>query len=207
MIKLNIITPCSRPENLYKLEKSIFERKDLFLIDWFVCFDYSVNIDDKYIENLKKVKNRPTFINWLRDTKSIAGNSQRNNCLDEIMNDLNKYKGYCLFLDDDNIIHPDFWCEFVRDLEKHVLTSKAYVYAQDRRSDLGIILNPKEIGVGFCKTDSSQYVVHTDLIGETRWIKDKYESDGIFIEEIYNKHKDKFYLSDKVVSYRNALRS
>lgn len=181
---------------------NIFGDTAFFDIKWWICLDGKAKynhylwsqIDNKYFGD--------TYGLMCENNQSIAGNAQRNCILDHC-----KLKGWCIFIDDDNLIHPKFYWEFNRLLLEHQsqFGYRGYVFAQDRREDLGVVLEPLEIGVGYKKTDSSQYVVHSDIIGNTRWKIDDYNADGLFIEEIYNKNKEKFYLSNTILSLRNAL--
>jgi glycosyltransferase involved in cell wall biosynthesis len=83
-MKLTIITPCSRPENLQAMAESIKPGRSLFDVIWVVILD-----------NHECVESR-------------SGNYQRNCALDAITD------GWVYFLDDDTIIHPDLFVELTK---------------------------------------------------------------------------------------------
>lgn len=209
MQTINIITPCSRPENLTKIYNSIFDNTGFFPregVYWWVCGDSNIVIHNQHWLNFYTdyyQLNENILVSASANIKSIVGNHQRNNSLD--LATLSSHNWFT-FIDDDNLLHPEFYWTFYKYLLNTAPKFKAYVYAQDRRSDLGIILEPSK-GIGYKKTDSSQYVVRGDLIGQTRWKEDDYNADGLFIEELYGKDPSSFFLSDKILSLRNALRS
>jgi hypothetical protein len=91
---INIITPCSRPENLHKISKSINFPKENYR--WIVVFD-SLTLPDKNIipENCEYYLHK--------DPNSISGNGQRNFALNLVKT------GYIYFNDDDTLIHPELW--------------------------------------------------------------------------------------------------
>ena len=105
---INIITPCSRPENLSKIAKSINIPKEN--CRWIVVHDtlYPFTIDtvDQHREEY-----------WIKDDKSIVGNAQRNYALNLIKD------GWIYFNDDDTIIHPDLW-DNIKDLENDFISFK-----------------------------------------------------------------------------------
>lgn len=208
MQTLNIITPCSRPENLFKMYDSIFGNTAFFPkenIYWWICGDKALVYQKKswFDFNEDFYQKNENIILDIGDSKnSTVGNYQRNYSLNLASK---TPTNWFIFIDDDNLIHPEFYWQFYRDLLNTAPKYKAYVYAQDRREDLGVILEPSK-GIGYKKTDSSQFVVRGDLIGKTRWKEDDYNADGLFIEELYKKDPSSFFLSDKILSLRNALR-
>lgn len=84
---IEIITPCSRPENLPKMKAGIG-----FDAIWHICYDLAVT---KFI---------PDIFTY-GCSGGVWGNSQRNLALFHILN--NDSFVYCL--DDDNLLHPDFF--------------------------------------------------------------------------------------------------
>ena len=206
MQTINVITPCSRPKNLRRMVDSIFKDCSFFHINWFVGVDTS-KVKDFFVEaDIPNIlyPNYGFFYDFKEDVNSVVGNAQRNVCLDRILN--NKvFNGWCMFIDDDNSVHPNFYWTFFNDLINNPF-HRVFIYSQDRKSDLMIILNPKHVGVGYKLTDSSQFIVHSDVIGNIRWKVDDYNADGLFIQEIYNKNSVLSFLSDFIVSNRNSLK-
>jgi hypothetical protein len=121
---------------------------------------------------------------------SKVGNAQRNLALD-LIND-----GWIYFNDDDTIIHPKLW-ENIKDLNEDFIS-----FMQECK-DGSLRLEGRKIAVNY--TDSHNFVVSRECIGDTRWEIDKYYADGIFAEECYKKAKTKIYIP-KVLSTYNSLR-
>jgi hypothetical protein len=92
-VEINIVTPCSRPENLEVIHASI--KSTLHDVNWLwlVCFDGSVVKD-----HTPKEMERTKFFR-VTNEKSKSGNAQRNYCL-ELIN-----SGWVYFLDDDTVMH------------------------------------------------------------------------------------------------------
>jgi|11BtaG_2_1085332.scaffolds.fasta_scaffold18943_1 hypothetical protein len=98
---LNIITPCSRPENLKSLFKSI-QKPDDTEVYWYIVYDLGIKPE----LGLPKQYNGINIIEHLADKKSVSGNNLRNWALDQIT------EGFVYLLDDDNIFNPNFWLFF-----------------------------------------------------------------------------------------------
>lgn len=176
---LNIITPCSRPENLHKISKSINIPKENYR--WIVVFDLDELPNNELIPN-----NCEVYLH--RDKKSTVGHAQRNFALDLIK------EGYVYMNDDDTIIHPELW-ENIKDLTEDFIS-----FYQENKFG-GIRLKGE---VGIRKIDSHNFIVNNNIIENTRFIIDKYEADGYFAIECFNKSKTKITVH-KVLSTYNLL--
>lgn len=187
-----IITPCSRPENLEKIKESI----DLSKIKrWYISYDCQ-NDKMKFIE---RFPSEPKIKELKCVRPSITGNGPRNEALDEIA----KSEGKCLvcFMDDDNIIHPEF-------LNKDFKLDKIYTYDIYRwgAPQPGNVLKAGDI-------DTAQYLVDIDIIGDLRWGKPgeaesgqtKDAADGDFITTLVNGHADKWEYIPETLAYYNFL--
>ena len=182
MNEINIITPCSRPQNLETLKKSIDFNK---IARWYIVYDTSripfvkrYN-DDKIIE--LEIKHR------------CCGAPQRNLGIDTIKS------GFVYMLDDDNIIHPNFW-----NLIKTFEINKIYTFDQERclkdnKTSILVGGNYKK-----CRIDTAQFIVPRDLIDNQRWNISGC-ADGIFIEELYRRHPDKFVYINEIGCWWNKL--
>ncbi len=94
---IHIITPCSRPGNLSTIKQTIPED----------C-SWTVVVDEKATGDF------PTGITYLRPNVSGSwGHPLRNVGMEFILALKAKRSDYIYFLDDDNIIHPD-WYEAVK---------------------------------------------------------------------------------------------
>lgn len=184
-----IVTPCSRPENLEKIKKSIN-----LPCRWIIVYDSDIAI---------KKFNDPWIIE-LNIKGGISGNLQRNMALDYV-----EKNEWVYFLDDDNLLHPDF----IKIKEGH--EAIAYLYKDSFTLPFGYLF-PQEMPDGnirmldknnikVCFIDQAQYLLHMSLIGQKRFTQ-QYEADGIFIEGIYKEYCDKIIIAVEPVCYYNKLR-
>jgi hypothetical protein len=183
---VNIITPCSRPENLSKIADSI--KLSPYNYQWIIIHDAETiptSIIDLKVEALHLTK---------RDINSISGNAQRNTGLDLLGN---RPDSWIYFNDDDTAIHPDLWdavkensdCDFIHFMQETATKE--------------LRLDGKDVMI--TKVDSHNFIFKTKLLGDTRWKLDDYCADGYFAEAIYKKAKNPIYVS-KVLSTYNSLR-
>lgn len=181
-MELTIITPCTRPHFLSQLYDSINFDK---ITQWIIIYDVSrgEKIETKFDGN-------PKILELKCETPGVSGGTQRNAGL-EITED-----GFIYFLDDDNIIHPEFWNIF-----DTVESDKFYTFNCVAAIN-GSILYGNQCRYG--TIDTSMYLVPRKIIGDIRW-NNEYGADGIFIEDIYEKNKDKLCYINKVAAYYNYI--
>ena len=176
---LTIITPCYRPDNLDKIKESI----NFSLIkSWIIVYDTSN--DRTYT---KKYEGDPKIQEHMV-SGGISGNPQRNFALTKVSD------GLIYFLDDDNIIHPHF-------LELVPTFNEDHIYTFDQQRDTILKGNNPTVN----NIDMGQIVVPYKFIGDLRFDEPTYVADGIFIEALYNKYKDKHIYIPEVASYYNYL--
>ncbi len=101
MIKFNIVTRCTRPQFLEQVKKSIFKTIN-FEIKWWVVFDTRVvkDVDGKFLSDLQQSGGKALFFEGV---EGDFAHSLLSKTLDLIED------GFVYFLDDDNILHEDFW--------------------------------------------------------------------------------------------------
>ena len=182
---INIITPCSRPENLHIIAQSINLPQDQY--QWTVIHDadklpYTSLLPTNAIHTVKKVE------------VSISGNGQRNRALDIIKTDNDSW---IYFNDDDTIIHPDLFQTIAQ------YQDKDFIHFQQENKDHSVRLKSNVIEVG--QIDSHNFIFKAKLLGDTKWQLDKYDADGYFAKEIYAKSTAPLYI-EKVLSTYNCLR-
>jgi hypothetical protein len=178
---LNIITPCSRPENLLKISESINIPEENYR--WIVVCDSDSLPNEELIP-----KNCEIY--HYKDLESISGNSQRNHALNMIDN------GFIYFNDDDTLIHPELWV-YIKDLENDFIS----FIQLNKNGNLRLLGN--FINIGYI--DSHNFIVNRKIVGESRFIINKYDADGYFAVECFNKSKNSFYIN-KPLSIYNLLR-
>lgn len=186
VLKLNIVTPLSRLENLKHILKNIKESfKKITPLSYIILdskIKQEINIKDIYYFN--------------RVESSFYGTEQRNLALDNIKD------GYVYFLDDDNLIHPDFENILLESVSKHK-DKKGFVFNQIRKD--GTIYLTAKLPPMSCQIDTGNVVLNRSLIGDIRWEK-RYDHDFLFFAEVYKTNPDKFVTINKIATYYNAIR-
>jgi hypothetical protein len=177
---LNIITPCSRKENLSAIAESINIPKENYR--WIVVFD------SEEIPDIELPSNAEYYCH--KDINSRCGNAQRNHAIDKVK------EGYVYFNDDDTTMHPEFW-DNIKDSEEDII-SFMQVNKDGTLRLYGDNLQVYHI-------DSHNFVVANRIIEDTRWVIDYYISDGVFAEDCSKKAKTKKYIP-KALSVYNTLR-
>jgi hypothetical protein len=183
---LNIITACSRPENLLEISRSINIPNENYR--WLVIFDMKEFPNKNLIPNNCEIYCHQNPI-------SEAGHSQRNHAI-ELIND-----GHVYMNDDDTILHKDLW-ENIKDLDHDFISFSQ----KTKQGQLRLIGNNINVG----HIDSHNFIVSRRLIGDDRWIVDKYDSDGYFANKMVSKlvtNEDfKQIFIPKTMSIYNSLR-
>ncbi len=202
IVRLTIITPAKRIKNLHRVYESIFSNCPVNMkLVWQLIIDY----DEKVFitEYGKNTLNSlyefdRTAITFLPSADlGLSGNPQRNEALESV------HTGFVCFMDDDNIMHPDY--------------KLAVLYSMLNNPHTGIIVNqifqngnsrlrsnPNNVKPGHI--DTAQFTLPIDIIGDVRWDNWDYCADGHFIERVYNNNKEKFVFLDSDLCYYNYLR-
>lgn len=179
---LNIITPCSRHENLKAIEQSINIPKRNYR--WIVVFDREEIPKDCY---LPKNAEYHCYKQW----NSCVGHAQRNYGLGLIE------KGHVYFNDDDTVIHPELWQTI-----KHCKEMDFISFMQAEKNG-AIRLTSQAIDVGFI--DSHNFIVKHETIKGTLFEVNLYYADGVFAKKCFDISKKILYIP-KVLSVYNSLR-
>jgi hypothetical protein len=178
---INIITPCSRPENLHAIAKSINIPSNNYR--WIVVFDMDTLPDKSLIPDNCEV-------HLFRDRNSKAGHAQRNYAISLIDN------GYVYSNDDDTLLHPDLWEEI------KYLNNDFISFSQiNKDGSLRLVGDTIEVN----HIDSHNFIVSKDIIKDTKYIINDYAADGHFAKECNLKSKNKIFIN-KVLSTYNQLR-
>lgn len=193
---LSIITPCSRPQNIDTIRRSILEalsRAPQWNSTWIIVDDAeSSPTGPEASDRLAILRGHHLSANT-----SISGNCQRNDALDLAG------AGWACFLDDDTTMHPDAISVIsphcIADPEINVVVSQQYANGAIR-------CDARPENVSIARIDSGQVFLARSAIGDTRWELMRYEADGCFIAEIYSRHGGKFVFLPQAVSIYNALR-
>ncbi len=174
---LNIVTPCSRPENLHTVFNSINIPKENYR--WIVVFDL-----ETIPENIPECEAYCT-----KDVNSVSGHAQRNYGLEFIT------EGWVYLQDDDTTMHPDLW-DNIKGLDNDFI-SFDQVWSSGTHRLYGDVVKLNYV-------DSHNFIVHTSLIGDERFVITRRDADGVFAENCYNRAQNKHYIN-KVLSVYNSL--
>ena len=182
--KLTLITPSYRINNLLEIKKSInFE----YIEEWIIVYDGSKIINNpRLFENQENNKIKEYV--YKCEHGGISGNPQRNYALNTITNP----NAIIYYLDDDNVIHPNFY-----KLLNIVDNNKIYTFNQCNRI--------KGNNINVCKIDTAMVILPYKLCSNIRWILNKYESDGFYIKECYDKNKNQHIYVDNDLCYYNKI--
>lgn len=195
---INIITPLTRPENLDAMYNSIVERPSEINVKWHIVIDKSASGEISLPFDL--IFNK--IIAWYEsDTSAIAGHAHRNRALGYIT-DPNEW---VMSLDDDNIIHPYLW-KWLQTWASCGEPANGVIWDQIQKSGQTRLIAHKDY-IKVHNVDTAQYMIKRGLIGDIRFQENKYEADGIFIQEIYERNKDSFIIVNQPLCYYNYLRS
>lgn len=178
---LNIITPCSRPENLKAIEESINIPKDSFR--WIVVFDLDSIPKNFYIPKIAECYTH-------RDKNSKTGSMQRNFAFNLIE------KGHVHFIDDDTSMHEDLW-DNIKDKENYDFISFDQYNKNNTLRLKGDVIKIKKI-------DTNNFIVSSKLCKYNTWVNSP-EGDGHFATTCYRRAKNPIYIEKKLSVY-NSLR-
>ena len=187
---LHIITPCSRPENLGQIMESLN-----FPCAWYVVCDG--DREDPRFMKIREIAVQSSWISLTFVRGGVAGKKQINDAIDRI------FDGWVYVLDDDNLMHPDFY-KVVSDLTAKNPKVQGLFFSQELRTSIREV-SPGTVRVNYI--DQAQFVLKRELIGQRRY-KQEYTADGQFIEVLYKDNDPalfEFY-NDKPVTYYNKLR-
>ena len=179
---LTIITPVTRYGNLDAIRRSINIPRENFR--WICVFD-----------NTHIPKNIPLDCEAYVciDPNSRVGNAQRNFAIELIK------EGHVYFNDDDTTIHHLLW----KRIEK---LNNDFIHFSQIHKDGSLRLKGDRITDNEGGTvDSHNFVVSRECIGDTRWILDRYDADGVFATVCYKKSVSPIFIP-KVLSIYNSLR-
>ncbi len=200
MIKLNIVTRCTRPQFLQKVKTSIFKTVN-FDIKWWVVFDTRVikDVDAEFLTDLQLLGGQTLFL------KGEEGD-MAHSLLSKVIDKINE--GFIYFLDDDNILHENFYDVLLKNIKENP-EKRGFIFSQKVGgvdfSGLDI-REAKPENTRVQHIDMAQFLLRRDLIGDNRFVSGDYKADGYFIEKIYNLNKEDFLFIPEVLCYYNKLK-
>lgn len=198
---LYIITPCSRPEYLPAIRASF---PDGYQWTWIIV--YTAKPDrrmfvGKHDENVFEFWPGIKQSNPQEGEPSTFGNLERNYGISMVPNP----SGFLYFLDDDNVVHPDFWtaiypylCEggSVHEVQPDFITF------DQLRGPNWLFPGPR---AALFQIDTAMFVTRRSLVGNSRWHMTRYNADGLFAMDMAAKSSHHLYI-ECTCSYYNFLK-
>ena len=182
---LTIITPCSRPENLPAILKSIRLDKAV----WIIVYDTT-----KERTYPRLFADEPRIREVDCASAGISGNAQRNYGASLVE------EGLIYFLDDDNIVHPHFW-DITFESDKFYTFDQRFFVPDPFRTATNFVFKGAEPVVR--KIDTAMFVVPKTMW--FAWAADRYDADGLFIEEVARRNPGAHCYLPEVAAYYNYL--
>ena len=198
---LNIITRCTRPNNLVTVRDSVFSNlNENINVTWHVVFD-TAPLKDIDAELLSTLSNESTKLHFVKAGDGGLLYPQTT----ELMRGFENRNEWFYFLDDDNILHEDFYqhaSNFLGEegVEMHIVSQ--WVNGRDfTRLD---IREATPENTGFQKTDIAQIIFKRSLL-DTFEFGSSYAADGHFIQAVYDSGSNVINWHNIVLSHYNFL--
>jgi O-antigen biosynthesis protein len=195
-MKLNIITRCSRTHLLPQVKNSIDFHHPNIEVEWHIIFDTSV-LKDISLSLIQELKNKQTKFHFIEGKPGDLLYPQSMEVINKI------YIGFVYYLDDDNILHPNF----LNTLSTFTDKDKIYVVDQfvDCKDFTGVeyrIAEPENMRVQ--GVDIAQ-IIFPRHVFDSYEFKGDYCADGILIEQLHTEHPEYFEYISETLSYYNSL--
>jgi len=197
---INIVTAVSRPGLLPRIYQSMLESLagTGANVRWILVFDAPGDVDEQTFRMIRDSSRIKIERIVYPDGPVRFGIAQKNMGMDAVE------EGFYHCLDDDNIVHPDFFRGIIRAMEENP-GRKAFVFHQQRWDRHGDLWARPENMRKF-HIDNTMFLVHRDLIGEDRYeIEKAGEEDFYFFRKLYDKDPGTFVFVDEVLAYYNFL--
>jgi hypothetical protein len=222
MNRINFITPCSRPENLNQIGRSIlrgaveplqnhFIPSTEWKFRWWIVFDTNllntkqINKASAEISDADFFLIQPTLL--INENTGSAGHQHRNLVLD-ILEDREE-KGWAYNIDDDNILHKDFYLlleeGILREDKAVVIVNQTLKNGEPNISPVdGVALTAHPDNMKVYRVDTAQAIFNLEKIKGRRFTEWKYNADGFFIESLFEEDGN-FTFVNRNLCYYNYL--
>jgi hypothetical protein len=194
---LNIITPCTQTENLELLHESIVTAKKNLPIDikWHIVFHQCFDVYESQIfpELTAGAKDGITISKSYHDCDKELDNeldsSQINWALDYID------EGFIYILRENNLVHPDLFNYLYQRASNNPKAFGGMIVEQYLEDDE---IRPVKPLPGFI--DGAQFIINNSIIEDIR-LHHVLNADGFFLQQMYNKHQERFEIITKPLAY------
>lgn len=198
--QINLVTSVSRVTNLPAIYKSIQDSISGTDVNarWILVFDAPGDVPDNILRMIREASRIKIERVIYPGPPMRFGICQKSRGIDLIED------GFYHCLDDDNIVHPEFFKGIERAMAKHP-EKKAFVFNQQRWDGHGDLLARPDRMIEFL-VDDTMFVVHKDLIGSDRYDVEKSGTEDFhFFRKLYDKDPDAFVFIDEYLAYYNYL--
>jgi len=199
---LHILTRCTRPQNLLKVRESVFSNlNENINVNWHIIFDTAPlkDIDAEMLSTL--AEDQSTHLHFIKAGDGGLLYPQTS----ELIKSIEDQSAWFYFLDDDNIMHTEFYAKaavFLNEEEKSMHLVSQWVAGRDfTRLD---VREATPENTGFQKSDIAQLVFKRSVM-EQYSFGSNYAADGYFIENVLTDHPEWFSWHNDILSHYNYL--
>lgn len=197
---INIVTAVSRPENLNRIRRSIARSiaRSSLRVKWILVVDGEGGLAPALEASLKDGASFDIAQISHQGGSCPYGIRQKNLGMASIV------EGYYHCLDDDNIVHPDFFQGIERSMKANP-TCHAFVFGQQRWDNIkSLVAAPERMEYG--KIDNTMFVVHSSVIGENRYdLSRSGREDFHFFRKLYDLYRSEFVFIPETLAYYNYI--
>lgn len=196
---INLVTAVSRPHNLPRIQKSISRALSRSTLEarWILVVDGVGAISPAVEASLRDGPFEIQKVVYFGGSCPY-GINQKNLGMDSIK------EGYYHCIDDDNIVHPNFFSGLERAIRANP-KKRAFVFGQQRWDNIkSLAASPDRMEYG--KIDNTMFVTGVSLIGPHRYdLSRSGREDFHFFRKLYDLHKEEFVFISETLAYYNYI--
>ena len=193
-MKFHVITRCTRVENLLTIADSVY--KDGVDVTWHVVFDTNVvkEVEASLLGELYKLG---AFLYFKQGSPGTYMYPEMNELIKTLPSE-----DYVTLIDDDNIVHPDYYTEILKSAKKSEASAFCYNQLITVDHPTHRHASPSNTVVG--GIDLAQYTVKVSAFDFAEF-SSGYCGDGEFIQAFHNLQPSEFLFIDQTLCYYNYL--
>lgn len=196
-----ILTRCSRPYNLAKIEESIKRNKrNDVLYRWCIAFDMDI-VKKEEIEKLNIQDENIKFYYEHKTDEMMEANFVNDIVFDED----NSLYDYVYLLDDDNIIHPNFF-KIMNEINVEHKCAPIILFNQIRQNGINIVNPCINENSCVCIIDSAQFLLPLERLRKMGGYVTNNAIDGPSVRKFFLKYgSSEKLIINEVGAYYNFL--
>jgi glycosyltransferase involved in cell wall biosynthesis len=193
-MKFHVITRCIRVENLLTIADSVY--KDGVDVTWHVVFDTSI-VKEVEASLLGELYRRGAELHFKQGSPGTYMYPDVNELVKTLPSE-----DYVTLIDDDNIVHPDYYTEITKCAKKYKVSAFCYNQLVDVNANTFRYASHGNTVVG--GIDLAQYTVRVSEFDFAEF-GSGYCGDGEFIQALHNSRTQEFIFIDQILCYYNYL--